>query len=53
MEKEKLNAAFERFLDTGACRDLERELRDMLHAAFVSGWCAARYSIETDKQIKT
>lgn len=52
MEKEKLTAAFERFLDTGACRDMERELRDLVHAAFVSGWCAARCADNQPKETK-
>lgn len=44
-EREKLNAAFESFLDTGVYRDVERELRDLIHAAFVAGWCAAQQPV--------
>ena len=42
MERDELNAAFEKFVNTGLCRDAERELHSLIHTAFVAGWCAAR-----------
>lgn len=42
MEREELNAALEKFVNTGLCRDAERDLLDLIHTAFVAGWCAAR-----------
>lgn len=42
MERDELNAAFERFVNTGLLSDAQQELRSLLHTAFVAGWCAAR-----------
>ena len=42
MEREEMNAAFEKFVNTGICRDAQQDLRSLIHTAFVAGWCAAR-----------
>lgn len=42
MEHEGLNAAFEKFVNTGICRDAQQDLRSLIHTAFVAGWCATR-----------
>lgn len=42
MEREELNAAFERFLETGACREMEQDLLSLVHSAFVYGWLSAK-----------
>lgn len=48
MEREELNAAFERFVNTGICREAQRDLRDLIHTAFAAGWCAARYPFDSE-----
>ena len=42
MERDELNAAFEKFDNTGICRDAQQDLCSLIHTAFVAGWCAAR-----------
>lgn len=49
-EGRQLNAAFERFLDTGACRGAERDLRALIRAAFAAGWSSARYAALTGEK---
>lgn len=51
MEKEKLNAAFEKFVNTGICRDAQQDLRSLIHTAFVAGWCAARDPNGPDSEV--
>lgn len=52
MEREKLNSAFEQFMDTDVCREAEWELHDLLRAAFVAGWRAAQDPFDQDNEGK-
>lgn len=52
MEREKLNAAFEQFLDASIYRDVERDLRDLIRTAFVAGWCAAQNPLHQTDEAK-
>lgn len=51
MEREDLNAAFERFVNTGICRDAQQDLRSLIHTAFVAGWCAALNPDRPDSKV--
>ena len=51
MERDELNAAFEKFANTGIFRNAQQDLCSLIHTAFVAGWCAARNPDRPDGEL--